>query len=297
MKVLVLGSDGFLGRNTVKSVASKCEVLTSSRDKKGNRGLSIDLLNEANILAALKQSQPDAIINCAGIVENSERAHANVTFTRNLLRAVTASKIALKRIIIIGSAAEYGVVSEMDLPISETAPVRPIGEYAKAKAEETALSLKYKNDYDLPIVIARVFNPIGAGMHQRFLLPNLERQIKGLKAGKTDHIELSRLDSSRDYIDVRDVGDALATLLEGRLEFDVYNVGSGVRTTNKDIINLLLGLNGLPNDVSVVETSEQPDLFLACQADIKRICNNTGWYPKFRLRETLEGAINEENKG
>lgn len=295
MKVLVLGSDGFLGGNTTKSLINKHEVLTSSRGAKGNGTLSIDLLDEVSVRTALEKSQPDAVINCAGVVENNEKAYANVTFTRNLLHAVTASKIVLKRIVIIGSAAEYGIVGEAGLPVPETAPVSPVGEYANAKAEETAISLKYKNDYGLPIVVARVFNPIGPGMHQRFLLPSLQRQIRGLKAGKNDHIELSRLESSRDYIDVRDVGDALAALLEGQLEFGVYNVGSGVRTTNKEIVRLLLELNGLPENVTVVETAMQPEPFFACQADIKRVCNDTGWYPKFSLRETIEGVINEKN--
>lgn len=69
-------------------------------------------------LQLCKKRNPDAIIHCAGIVDKTEKARLNVVFTDNLLRAIREAGLSLQKIIICGSASEYGVV-DSESPISE----------------------------------------------------------------------------------------------------------------------------------------------------------------------------------
>jgi nucleoside-diphosphate-sugar epimerase len=167
--------------------------------------------------------------------------------------------------------------------------VRAENFYAKGKAAETAVALKYRKEHKLPVFVARVFNPIGVGMNPRMLIPNVIAQVQACAAGESKSIEISRLDSLRDYIAVRDVALAYKALIEGEPSHDIYNVGSGVATSNSDLINLILDNWGLETRPKLVETADQPEPLAAAQADISRIKHDLKWSP----RSTIEQSVKE----
>ena len=60
MKILILGSNGFIGNNFNKFLQNKnCQVITINRD-------NCNLLNKDSFYVSLKQINPNYIINCAG---------------------------------------------------------------------------------------------------------------------------------------------------------------------------------------------------------------------------------------
>lgn len=287
MRVLILGADGFVGRGIAAEAAERHEVFASTRKMDE---YNVDLTDEVGIEHLLRKTNPEVIVNAAGIVENSERALLNVTFTKNLLNGVL--KLGTRpRFIICSSAGLYGHVKEEDLPVSEMVPVNPIGYYANSKKDEERLALQIGAENSIPVISARLFNPIGPGMHERFLISNLIHQIKNIKDGMREHIEISRLDSKRDYIDLRDIAKAVVSLFDANQDENIYNIGSGRATENRAILRLLLEAEGVPLDVSVKETSDIPEQTVACQADISRIRHATGWAPIYSLEETIQGVV------
>jgi GDP-4-dehydro-6-deoxy-D-mannose reductase len=290
-KILLLGADGFIGTQVaIAAEAAGHIVLRSTYNGAADERYQLDLSDSQAIRRVIEQAHPDILINCAGIVDNSEKAALNVLFTTNIFTAVEEATHRPERIIITGSAAEYGEVSEEQLPVSETAKVAPVSTYGEYKAEETKLALERGKALGVPVIVARLFNPLGANMHPRLLLPNLILQAKAVAAGKTDRIELSRLDAKRDYIDVRDIATAYVMLAKPDAAPGIYNIGSGAIATNGDIIRALTETLSLPNTTSVVETAEAPERLMACQADITKL-RALGWTPRYSLKETIKGVL------
>lgn len=294
MKILVIGAAGFVGNNVAQGLEDRHEVYRASRKPETKDNIYIDLLKPETILAALQNVQPDVIIQCAGIVENIEAASENPVFTGNLLDQVVALGTKPK-IIISGSAAEYGLVDPEHIPVSEDTPLKATSIYGLSKIEETKLALKARAEHGLTVVVARIFNPIGVGMQPKFLTSRIMQQIKEIKSGERQAIEVSRLDSKRDYIDVHDLAAAFRALVEGTPEQEAYNIGSGKATTNGELIDLFLAGAELPAQPNIVETMEQPEPLVATQADITRLQQEFGWSPSVTLEVTVKEIVDAAN--
>ena len=288
MKALVFGGNGFIGSHVVKQLSQL------DWDVKSPLSDEVDLRNPESINELLKSCNPDVVINCAGVVENSEKALLNIEFTKNILSAVVKEGINPKRIIISGSAAEYGYVSQGDLPITESQRLSAESAYGKAKIKEDLLAQEFAKEHNLPVVVMRIFNPIGIGMGPRFLTSNIIRQIKEIKNKNKDSIEIMRLDSLRDYIDIEDLSNAIVTLAKTpELSSITYNIGSGIPVSNDQVAQLMLKESGLEN-IKVIEESETPERLVACEADINQIKNDTGWFPKVSIENTIRQIIQKE---
>lgn len=287
MRILVIGSNGFIGRSVANTLSENHEVFRACRNPKKDE-IFIDLLDEQSIRNALLNIHPEIIINCAGIVVNTDEAKNNVVFTKNLLTQAQKTGIEPKRIIISGSAAEYGFVEKRQIPVSEHAPLNAVTTYGLCKVEEEKVALELGKKYHLHVVVARIFNPIGEGMHSKFLISAIISQIEQLKLNKINAVEVSRLDSKRDYIDVKDIAVAFKYLVEGEPEHHVYNIGSGKSTTNGELIDLIVKYSNISTKPNIIESSSEPEGLVANQADISRMKNEFHWNPTRTVEDTIK---------
>ncbi len=296
MNILVLGSDGFVGRNVKKSLSDAHNVYSASRNVGGRKGYyHVDLLDRETISKVLKEVQPQVVINCAGIVENSEKAMQNPVFTSNLMDEAVVSGLKFENIIVLGSAAEYGLVDEKNIPVQEDTPLNANSGYGLSKLKEEEIALDFATKHNLHVTVARIFNPIGAGMHPRFLIPKMISQISEFKEGKLTSIEVSRLDSRRDYINIEDVALAIKTIVENKPKERVYNVGSGKSTSNGELIEIIIKNTKLPTRPKIVEASPDKEPLIAIQADIARIRSELGWAPIHSIEDTVMEIIDASN--
>jgi nucleoside-diphosphate-sugar epimerase len=297
MKVLVIGSGGFVGSAVKDEMSQGHEVYGTTRHTEDAAGDTyyVDLLKKETIANALTGIVPDVIISGAGVVENSDQAALNPLFTANLLEQVVATGLQPRRIVIAGSAAEYGEVKPSDIPVKEMTPTNPTSPYGVSKLQESVDALSYAAEHNLPVVVARIFNPIGVGMHKKFLVPRIIEQIKELKSGDRTIIEVSRLDSCRDYIDVRDVADGIKKLAEGDPKYQVYNIGSGISTSNGELASIMLRYCGLDPKAAMAETALIPEVLVATQADISRMNSEFDWLPQHDIADTIKEIMNEAN--
>jgi GDP-4-dehydro-6-deoxy-D-mannose reductase len=289
MKVLIIGSKGFVGKYVADQLGFKHEVIKSNNNKSDS--FYINLLEIDTVYDALVKVQPEAIVNCAGIVENSEKAQQNPIMLRNLLEAVVKAKLNPKSIIYLGSAAEYGEVGIQNKAISEDAPLKADSIYGLSKIEENKIANKFRKEHELKIVEARIFNPIGAGMNHRQLIPSLVNQIKEIKENNRGQIEVNRLDSLRDYISIRDVANAIELIIEGSPSYSVYNIGTGKCTSNKDLVRLIIKNSNLVNQPNIIEKSINKEPVFASMADISRLREDFKWKPSASLDETIKEIV------
>ena len=250
-------------------------------------------MDSKSISSCLLSINPDVVINCAGIIENSEKAKLNIKMTNNILDVIVDNGVNIQRIIILGSASEYGEVEERDLPVSESHNIAPISEYASAKAAEINQAIDFSSNNSIPLTVLRLFNPIGKNMNKRLLLPAIINQIQELKQKKREFIEVDRLDARRDYVSVKDVARAVELILLNSPKDIVYNVGSGVSTSNKQLIERLLQHYGTPKNAIIKETQTVSEPLMAVQANIDRLRKEFGWEPSVNLKEIITEAINE----
>ena len=106
-KILILGSNGFLGKNLcLKLKKNKIKFSTLERKK-------CDLLNYEKSLKVISKQRPDLIFNCAGKVgginyninKPSEIFFDNITILLNIFKI--ASLLKVKKLINIGSSCCY----------------------------------------------------------------------------------------------------------------------------------------------------------------------------------------------
>jgi nucleoside-diphosphate-sugar epimerase len=120
MRILVFGASGFVGRNVVAVLGQDHDVFKAGQ----NEPIKADLTKPSTIEDVLNQTKPEVIINCAGVVDKTGDTELNAVFTKNILDSVIKTGLKPSRIIVCGSAAEYGQVSPDDLPIKETLPLK-----------------------------------------------------------------------------------------------------------------------------------------------------------------------------
>lgn len=295
MRILVIGADGFIGAAVAGQLAKRHEVVRAARSASVAVDYHVDLTKPDTITAVLTQAKPDTIVNCAGVVENTEQAALNPRFTTNLLEVVVASGLEVRRIVVCGSASEYGRIRPEDLPVKETLASNPVGSYAASKAEETKVAGELASKHHLPVVVVRIFNPLGPGMHAKFLVSSLIRQVREVRSGTRDVIEVSRLDSRRDYVDVRDIATGIQALIERDPHELVYNLGSGRSISNAELIDLILARAGISRPVECVETATAPEPLVAIQADISRMTDEFDWRPRYSIQDTVGEIIDATN--
>lgn len=296
MKALILGADGFVGRNVYAEFKNDSSIQTVSASRSGETDYMIDLQNPTSIRSVLEAEKPDVVINCAGVVSNDPNAYQNGEFCRNLLSEIVANGKPYPKVITSGSAAEYGVIDDVMKPVGEDTGLLATSDYGKSKVDEEKIAHTYATQHDMRVVVVRIFNPIGPGMGERFILTSLINQIKKIRKGEGEAITVSRLDSTRDYVDVRDVAKAVhAIATSERNRYDTYNIGSGQPTSNGRLIKQVLSSIELDKNPTIIESRELPEPTYAAQADISRLKSEFGWEPKYNLETTVEDIINAQS--
>lgn len=251
--VLVTGATGALGQAVIarlRNDGNYCVVATSRRD--GDEvDFQLDVCNSEQLAMAISRIKPDLILHLAATFANDfEGAYAvNVEATRHLLEAVQQSGYCT-RVLLIGSAAEYGVVQPAENPIREDHALNPVSIYGLTKAWQTQLAGVYASR-GVDVVVARVFNLDGPGLSERLFIGRLQKQIDEVLAGQKSVIELGPLTATRDYVSTDEAADQMLAIAAHGESGHVYHVASGNPVTMRDILIRYLAIHKL--DVSIVQ--------------------------------------------
>ncbi|HKR82005.1 MAG TPA: NAD-dependent epimerase/dehydratase family protein [Candidatus Saccharimonadales bacterium] len=303
MKELIIGN-GFLASNyeaLMRATTRPGEVHQAGRFPETYQNPDshyVDLLDPSAIRDVLEEVRPDVIVNGAAILgRNNDRELLgnNPTFVENLLHGVHEAGLN-PRIVTMGSAAVYGPVDAKALPASEADPMQPTAGdlYGRSKKEESERAHQLAQEYGLDVVEARVFNPLGPGMHGTNLITVVMNQIRKIKAGEQEPVVTVRnTEVSRDYVHVHDVVEGINKLAHTpHLDYNTYNVGSGIASSNGTLIHSVLAHSGMDH-VAVQATDATPEPTVgAMQANSSRL-RELGWKPQFTLDQTVASMVAE----
>lgn len=287
MRVLVLGSSGFVGQNVARAAISRGhEVVGFSRSRvaAAPREECVDLSDPA----ALNRFDErfDAAVLLAGVAVpgpnfDAGAARLNVDIAQHVLSWL-ARHSSGARVLVMSSAHVYGALGAQE-PLEETRPTSPNGYYGESKlAVERAAR---ERSHELEIVIVRSFNQIGRGMPRGLLVPDL---VDALTHG-FGPVTMRGADGVRDFLDVRDGARALADLLTARVPSgSVFNLCSGRGVALSALAAGLARALGIEREVRFPAVNPLP--FVGSRAALERA---TGFEPRIGLDETLAWIATE----
>jgi nucleoside-diphosphate-sugar epimerase len=284
-RALLIGAAGFLGRHVHEIVADAgWQVQPASRAGRVRVDLGPD--GAAGLALLLKECRPHAVINCAGAVagDPAELIAANATGPAVLVRAMLRHA-PRARLVHLGSAAEYGVCPP-DVPITEAQLPRPVGVYGVSKLAGTQ-AVELGRAAGLDAVVLRVFNPVGPGSPPSSLPGRLVAEF--VDAGPHGEIKLGSLAAVRDFVDARDVADAVLTAITAAaVPAAVLNVAGGQGVPVRTLVDTLAGIAGFTGTIteSANGSARSGDVPWQ-QADIAAIDRVLGWRPRTGLRASL----------
>lgn len=309
MKALITGISGFAGSHLAEFLFKKgYKVYGTFYDKSTFSNLNgfidkiqlfkCDVRNYNNLKIIIEEVKPDEIYHLAAIsfipnsIKNSKLTFdTNLYGTLNLYKAIKELKFNPK-ILFVGSADEYGLIKNSDLPIREDCPLRPVNPYSISKASADFLSYFYFKNYHLDIIRVRSFNHIGPRQSPEFVCSSFAKQIVEIEKGlKEPIIKVGNLKAKRDFTDVRDMVRAYWLAIKKGKPGEVYNICSERAIQIKGLLNNLLELSS--KKIEIMQDSKRMRLSgnTILQGDFSKFRERCGWKPEIPLDETLKDIL------
>jgi GDP-4-dehydro-6-deoxy-D-mannose reductase len=308
VKALITGVGGFVGSHLASYLVGEAGLDVWGLDLVEGRAAALrpritlhvgDVLMDLPALQDLFAAErPDYVFHLAAqafvpsswkdpwtTLENNIRGQLNV-----LLAAVAMERFP--RILVVGSADEYGIVFPEELPISETNPLRPNSPYAVSKVAQDMMGYQYYASHKLPVVRVRPFNHIGPGQSPAFVTADFAKQIAEVEAGLREPVmRVGNLEARRDFSDVRDIIRGYYLALSEGEPGEVYNLGAERSYSIRQVLDGLLALSETRVTVEQDPTRLRPSDVPEILADCAKFRSRTGWRAEIPLERSLKDIL------
>jgi UDP-glucose 4-epimerase len=241
--ILVLGSEGFIGRHAVRFFLEKgwqvagCDLFEAPTQS--YRYIKLSRLSP-EWEELMQQIHFNCCVNAAGSGNVSYSVtHPLIDFESNTLDVIRMLDALRKwqpscRYLHISSAAVYG--NPASLPVRESDPCKPVSPYGYHKWMSESLCHEYFSIYKLPVVIIRPFSVYGPGLQKQLFWDLLQKYR--LNPEKIDVWGTGK--ESRDFIYIEDLIRSIECVLQkSAFECEVYNVASGREITIEEAVQKL----------------------------------------------------------
>lgn len=304
MDALVIGAGGFAGTYLIRELQSqgKSVVLAKLPHESirigGCEVTDLDILNENAVRTLLCSHCPAQIYYLAeqdSVAQSwkdpKDTVDRNIKGLLCLLEAVRSMEEYYPRILLVGSAEEYGSVKGVQTPVREDAPLHPSNPYGVTKACQSSFGSLYARTYGMGIVMVRAFGQIGVGQSPQYFPADLTLQIAEMEAGfREPMVKLANPQARRDFCDVRDAVRAYVMLMERGRAGEVYNVGSGCSVSMQEVLEMLTEQSSIP--IAVMQEERRMRSADMPAADITKLWEDTGWTAEYPLEESLRTMLN-----
>ncbi len=300
--ILIFGAGGFIGINLLKSLLLyRKDVYGASHDFINSWRLlnnkipmsnliNCDITEHGRVEDVIKEVKPKTIFNLAAYGAYSKQKEYNKIYATNFNATTTIIEVLKKygfsAYVHAGSSSEYGLNSAAP-PEDDT--LIPNTHYSVSKVSTYYLMKYYGKVENLPVVHLRLYSAFGPWEEPDRLMPVL---LAHARNGKLP--ELVNPDISRDFIYITDICSAFisaAHKLQKKNYGEVYNVGTGRKTTIKELVGIVtkkLNLkvkpeyNSMPNRIW-----DMKDWY----GNINRIKKDLKWAPEVTLEEGIDKSI------
>lgn len=305
-KVLVTGSDGFIGSHLTEMLVAKGYYVKAlvQYNSFNNWGWleNVNCKNDIEILSGdirdfnyckAISKDTEIIFHLAALISipfsyqsPDSYVETNIKGTLNICQA--AKENGISKLIHTSTSEVYGTAQYV--PIDENHPLQPQSPYSATKIAADAMVMSFYNSFDLPVTIARPFNTYGPRQSARAIIPTIITQIA---SGKKE-IKLGDLSPTRDFNYVEDCCRGFIMLAESKNAIGkTFNIGSNSEISINDLLKLIKEL--MSSDVTFIndEQRKRPKksevLRLLC--DNKKINELVGYKPSVNIRDGLKKTI------
>ena len=277
---LITGAAGFIGSRLAQKFIEKGNKVTTidnlstgikSNIPKGVRFIEGDCAS-SKVINKLPDETFDAIFHIAGqssgeISFDDPLYDIKTNTESTLLLLKFALKNGCSRFIYAGTMSVYGI--QGDYPVSENADCKPESFYGVGKLASEHY-LRIYEQYGIKSTSLRLFNVYGPGQN----LNNLRQGMVSIFLAQmlfNSHIQIKGSeDRYRDFIHIDDVVEAfLRCLICEDSNGQIINIGTGVRTSVKELINLMV--SNQKNKISIEYSGKTSGDINGIYADVNKM--------------------------
>jgi GDP-L-fucose synthase len=296
-KVFVTGAHGFVGNNLMKLLKNKqCEILSPTSKE-------LDLTKEEQVKDYFFTHKPDIVLHLAGKVGGiaANKAAPGDFFYKNISMGTLVMEYARQAGCekVVALAAGCGYPKHLPVPYTEEDFWKDLPDensigYSMAKKNLIIQSWTYREQYGFNSVILLPANLYGP--HDNFdletshVVPALIRKFLEAKQKGSHEVEVWGTGvASREFLYSVDTAQAILDMAEHVNESGPFNLGTGVETTIKELVETIADLTDFDGDI-VWDTSRpdgQPRRFY----DMSKFENALGYVPSTSLHDGLDKTI------
>jgi GDP-4-dehydro-6-deoxy-D-mannose reductase len=289
VKALITGAGGFVGPYLAAH-------LEACGDEVVGTDLEVDITDGEGVLKAFVASSPDVVYHLAAASHVGTSWSAPVDVLRvnaegSLNVFLAALEAGVQRVLLIGSAEQYGRLTPEQIPVVETTPMQPVSPYGASKAAAEMLASHVFHGRGLPIVAVRAFNHLGPGQSDNLVASSIARQVAAAERAGGGVVATGDLSPRRDFTDVRDVVRAYRLLVERGVPGEAYNVCSGRDVAIQEIADHYAGMATAEIRFELDPARLRPVDVPVVRGDNTKLCTTTGWAPELSLEQTLADVL------
>lgn len=307
-KVLVTGSDGFIGSHLTEELVKagfwvKAFVYYNSFNtwgwldtlpKETLEQIEVfqgDIRDPHGVKEAMKSCS--AVFHLAALIAIPFSYHSpdayvdtNIKGTLNVLQA--AKELGLDRVLVTSTSEVYGTAKYV--PIDENHPFQGQSPYSATKIGADRLAESFYRSFNLPVTIVRPFNTFGPRQSARAVIPTI---ITQLLAGK-EEIKLGSLTPTRDFNYVKDTAKGFIEIYKShRTIGEEINIATGEEISIGELAEeLIVQINPkakiICDDQRLRPEKSEVNRLLGSNEKIIRL---TDWKPGYTLKQGISETI------
>jgi len=309
-KVIVTGGLGFIGSNLIKILNQKkffiinIDKVSYASNKKNiptniqNYKFYKENINNKNfIIRILQKYKPSLIFNLAAETHVDKSIdgpksfiNSNILGVFNLLEAIRIYKKKIK-LINVSTDEVYGDINK--LSSKENDAYNPSSPYSASKASGDLLIKSYIRTYNLPAVITNCCNNYGPNQYPEKLIPTIIYKIT-----RNETIPIyGNGKNVREWIHVNDHCEALIKIaINGKIG-ESYNIGSGVKIQNIELMNKIISIfkkinTNQKNKINFHFVKDRPGHDFRYSLNSSKLKTELKWKCKINFNEGLKDTIN-----
>lgn len=302
-KVLIIGGNGFIGKNLLKEMVKNDSLEIYSFDLsypdeqiKGVSYMTGDFFDDY-VLGRIVDNK-DIIIHAISTVNpgNSNDKYMQ-GYERDFIQTIKLCELVMRqnaRMIFLSSGGTvYGV--QQFQPIKENALPLPINHYGNVKLciENTIRTFNRQRNADM--IIVRISNPYGPGQNYLKGVGFIDATLKRAISGETVYV-WGDGNIIRDYIYISDVCKMIVSLLFYDGKTEVFNISTGMGVSQNQIIEIIGTIT--QNEIKVVYTParkvdlvkvvlDNTKIMKICPINVKKIDVGIQMYYEYLKRVSL----------